>query len=107
MIFVSYQVAGTMGQRVQSGMRSAQIYSQEGKLEVINIELGINTVNGFSGHSDRRQLLNYVRRLRPQPRRVFVIHGEESKTENIARTLSKLRGVRGYAPRLLDTFSLA
>ena len=107
LIFVSYQVAGTMGQRVQSGMRSAQIYSQEGKLEVINIELGINTVNGFSGHSDRRQLLNYVRRLRPQPRRVFVIHGEESKTENIARTLSKLRGVRGYAPRLLDTFSLA
>jgi KH/beta-lactamase-domain protein len=106
LIFVSYQVAGTMGQRVQSGMGSAQIYSQEGKLEVINIEMGINTVNGFSGHSDRRQLLNYVRRLRPQPRRVFVIHGEESKAENIARTVNKLRGVRGYAPRLLDTFSL-
>ena len=107
MIFVSYQVKGTMGHRVQSGMGSAQMYNQNGKLEVINIEMSIHTVHGFSGHSDRRQLINYVRRLRPQPKRVFVVHGEESKCENLARTVSKMRGVRGHAPRLLDTFRLA
>lgn len=107
LIFVSYQVKGTMGHRVQSGMGSAQMYNQNGKLEVINIEMSIHTVHGFSGHSDRRQLINYVRRLRPQPKRVFVVHGEESKCENLARTLSKMRGVRGHAPRLLDTFRLA
>ena len=107
MIFVSYQVTGTMGQRVQSGMGSAQVYNQEGKLEVINIDMSVHTVEGFSGHSDRRQLVNYVRRLRPQPKRVFVVHGEESKCENLARTVSKMRGVRGHAPRLLDTFRLA
>lgn len=107
LIFVSYQVTGTMGQRVQSGMGSAQMYNQNGKLEVINIEMSTHTVHGFSGHSDRRQLVNYVRRLRPQPKRVFVVHGEESKCENLARTVSKMRGVRGHAPRLLDTFRLA
>ncbi|MBN2335004.1 beta-CASP ribonuclease aCPSF1 [Candidatus Bathyarchaeota archaeon] len=107
MIFVSYQVAGTMGQRVQSGMGSAQIYNRDGKMEVINIEMSTHTVQGFSGHSDRRQLINYVRRLRPQPKRVFLVHGEESKCENMARTISKMRGVRGHAPRLLDTFRLA
>jgi len=106
-IFVSYQVTGTMGQRVQSGMGSAQVYNQEGKLEVINIDMSVHTVEGFSGHSDRRQLVNYVRRLRPQPKRVFVVHGEESKCENLARAVSKMRGVRGHAPRLLDTFRLA
>jgi KH/beta-lactamase-domain protein len=106
-IFVSYQVNGTMGQRIQSGMGSAQLYNQEGKMEVINIELSTHQVQGFSGHSDRRQLMNYVRRLRPQPRRVFIVHGEESKCENLARSVSRLRGVRGKAPRLLDTFRLA
>jgi KH/beta-lactamase-domain protein len=106
-IFVSYQVAGTMGQRVQSGLSSAQLYNQEGKIEVINIALSIHTISGFSGHSDRRQLINYVRRLRPQPRKVFVVHGEESKCENLARTISRRRDTRGYSPRLLDTFSLA
>lgn len=106
-IFVSYQVAGTMGQRVQSGMQSAQLYDRDGKMKIINVALSTHTVNGFSGHSDRRQLLNYVRRLRPQPRRVFVVHGEESKCETLARTLSRQRGIRGIAPRLLDTYSLA
>jgi predicted metal-dependent RNase len=106
-IFVSYQVNGTMGQRIQSGMGSAQLYNQEGKMEVINIELSTHQVQGFSGHSDRRQLMNYVRRLRPQPRRVFIVHGEESKCENLARSVSRLRGVRGKAPKLLDTFRLA
>ena len=107
LIFVSYQVTGTMGQRVQSGMGSAQLYNKDGKMEIINIDMSIHTVQGFSGHSDRRQLVNYVRRLRPQPKRVFVVHGEESKCEDFARTVSKMRRVRGYAPRLLDTFRLA
>lgn len=107
LIFVSYQVAGTMGQRIQSGMGSVQLYNRDGKLEVINVGMETHTVQGFSGHSDRRQLMNYVRRLRPQPRRVFVVHGEESKCEHMARSISKLRGTRGYAPSLLDTFSLA
>jgi len=106
-IFVSYQVTGTMGQRVQSGMGSAQLYNRDGKMEVINIDMSTHTVHGFSGHSDRRQLVNYVRRLRPQPKRVFVVHGEESKCEHLARTVSRMRRVRGTAPRLLDTFRLA
>ncbi|NIP37410.1 MAG: beta-CASP ribonuclease aCPSF1, partial [Thermoplasmata archaeon] len=72
-----------------------------------NVRLGIHTIEGFSGHSDRRQLLNYVRKLRPTPRRVFFVHGEESKCDDMARTVSRFRGVRGFAPNLLETFLLA
>lgn len=106
-IFVSYQVTGTMGQRIQSGLGSAQIYNRDGKMEIINIEMSTYTIQGFSGHSDRKQLINYLRRIRPQPKRVFVVHGEESKCENLSRSISRLRGVRGIAPSLLDTYRLA
>jgi len=106
LIFVSYQVAGTMGQRVQSGMESAQVYGSDGKMQIINIALKTFTVQGFSGHSDRRQLLNYVKRTRPSPKGVYVVHGEESKCINLARTISRFRGIKGYSPRLLDTFAL-
>jgi KH/beta-lactamase-domain protein len=105
--FVSYQVAGTMGQRLQAGMGSAQMYNHDSKLEIINVGMQIYTVEGFSGHSDWRQLVNFVRRLRPQPKRVFVVHGEESKCENMARMVSKNRGVHGIAPENLDTFVLS
>jgi hypothetical protein len=93
LIFVSYQVNGTMGQRIQSGMGSAQLYNRQGKMEVVNIGMENYTIEGFSGHSDRRQLVNYVKRLRPRPKRVYVVHGEESKCENLVRTLGRLRGI--------------
>ena len=107
LIFVSYQVTGTLGQRLQAGMRSVQTFNREGKMEITNVRLGIHTVEGFSGHSDRRQLLNYVRKLRPTPRRVFFVHGEESKCDDMARTVSRFRGVRGFSPNMLETFLLA
>ncbi len=106
LIFVSYQVTGTMGQRLQSGLRSVQTFNSNGKMEVINVRMGAHTVEGFSGHSDRSQLLNYVRKMRPTPRRVFLVHGEESKCENMTRTISRFRGVKAYAPSLLETFRL-
>ncbi len=107
LIFVSYQVNGTQGQRIQAGMRSVQTFNRDGKMEVTNVLLSTHTIEGFSGHSDRNQLVNYVRKMRPTPRRVFFVHGEESKCDNMARTISRLRGVRGIAPRMLETFRLA
>jgi KH/beta-lactamase-domain protein len=107
LVFVSYQVAGTQGRRIQSGMRSLQTFNRDGKMEVTNIRLTTHTIEGFSGHSDRKQLVNYVRKIRPKPRRVFVVHGEESKCHNLARSVSRLRGVRGHIPDLLETFRLA
>ena len=107
LIFVSYQVTGTQGQRLQAGMRSVQTFNRNGKMEVTNVRLSTHTIEGFSGHSDRRQLLNYVRKLRPTPRRVFFVHGEESKCDDMARTVNRFRGVRGFSPNLLETFRLA
>jgi predicted metal-dependent RNase len=107
LIFVSYQVTGTQGNRIQAGQRSVQTFNRDGKMEVTNVKLGTHTIEGFSGHSDRKQLLNYVRRIRPTPRRVFFVHGEETKCDNMARTVSKQRGVRGLSPRMLETFRLA
>jgi len=107
LIFVSYQVAGTLGRRIQSGLRSVQTMNSEGKLEVINVEMQVYTVEGFSGHSDRRQLLSYVKRIRPTPKRVLIVHGEESKCESMVRALSRFRGLEVYAPRLLETSRLA
>ena len=107
LIFVSYQVNGTLGQRLQSGLKSVQTFGGNGKMEIINVQMGMYTVEGFSGHSDRRQLINYVRKMHPTPKRVFFVHGEESKCESMVETFSRFKGVQAYAPELLETFRLA
>ncbi|MGQ9679433.1 MAG: beta-CASP ribonuclease aCPSF1 [Candidatus Bathyarchaeia archaeon] len=107
LIFVSYQVAGTLGQRLQSGLKSVQVFGSNGKIEIINVEMGMYTIEGFSGHSDKRQLVNYVRKIHPAPKRIFFVHGEEPKCLNMVQTFAKTRGLQAYAPDIFETFRLS
>ncbi|MHC1564020.1 MAG: beta-CASP ribonuclease aCPSF1 [Candidatus Hecatellaceae archaeon] len=105
-ILVSYQIEGTLGRRLQSGMRDVTMINHEGKVEVINVKLRVESVEGFSGHSDRSQLLNYVKRLNPRPHRVVVGHGEKSKCLDLSSTVERMFKISSDAPENLETLRL-
>ncbi|MCH7940750.1 MAG: beta-CASP ribonuclease aCPSF1, partial [Thaumarchaeota archaeon] len=75
-LFVSYQVNGTLGRRVLDGSKQVSLMGKEGKVQVVNINCSIEKLDGFSGHSDYNQLISFVHKLRPKLRRVLVNHGE-------------------------------
>ncbi|MFB3114141.1 MAG: beta-CASP ribonuclease aCPSF1, partial [Nitrosopumilaceae archaeon] len=64
-LFVSYQVNGTLGRRVLDGSKQVSLMGKEGKVQVVNINCGIEKLDGFSGHSDYNQLISFVHKLRP------------------------------------------
>jgi KH/beta-lactamase-domain protein len=105
-IFVSYQIEGTMGRRIQKGVGEVTMMDNEGKMVAISVKMGVNTVEGFSGHSDRRQLVNYLTHLSPKPERIFVVHGEKQKTLNFGNFLDNKAGVNTFVPSTLETFRL-
>ena len=105
-IFVSYQIDGTMGSRVQKGMGDVPIINSNGKMEVMKVEMQVESVRGFSGHSDRRQLTNYIRRLRPKPERIIVLHGEKSKSISMANLFQRKYKVEALVPKVLETIKL-
>ncbi len=105
LIFVSYQAEGSLGRRIQRGER--EIMFVEGtKSEVLKLNCDIATFEGFSGHSDRRQLLSFVSRCDPRPRRIILNHGEASRTLDLASTLYKKFRIETSAPRNLDAVRL-
>jgi predicted metal-dependent RNase len=67
----------------------------------------VETCDGFSGHSDRKQLMDYFRRLHPKPKTVFVGHGDETKCIEFASTLRKKFGITALVPQNLETIRLA
>lgn len=89
LMFVSYQGEGTLGRRIQKGWKEIQMRNREGKTTVVPVNLQVETVEGFSGHSDRKQILNFVKRVQPHPERVLTCHGEASKCLNLASTIHK------------------
>ncbi len=105
-IFVSYQIEGTMGRRVQKGLTEAPIINSDGKIEVMKVNLQVESIEGFSGHSDRRQLINYIRRVKPKPERIIVVHGEKSKCLSMANLFQRKYKVETIAPEVLETVKL-
>ncbi|HID20132.1 MAG TPA: beta-CASP ribonuclease aCPSF1, partial [Methanophagales archaeon] len=105
LIFVGYQVEGTLGRRIQKGWIEIQL-SADGKMENIKMEMEISTIDGFSGHSDRNQLLEYVKRIRPLPSKVICMHGENNKCMALASGIHKKFNMETSAPMNLETLRL-
>ena len=105
-LFVSYQVNGTLGRRVLDGSKQATMLGKEGKVEVVSINCGVEKLDGFSGHSDYNQLMSFVQRLRPKLRRVLVNHGERKKSENLAMNIRRMYKVPAHYPQVQEAIKL-
>ena len=105
-IFVSYQIEGTMGRRIQKGLTEAPVINSDGKIEVMKVNLQVESIEGFSGHSDRRQLVNYIRRVKPKPERIIVVHGEKTKCLSLANLFQRKYKVETIVPEVLETVKL-
>ena len=105
-LFVSYQVNGTLGRRVMDGARQVTIMGKEGKVEVVTINCGTEKLEGFSGHSDYNQLMSYVQRLRPKLRRVLVNHGERRKSQNLSSSINRMFRVTTHYPQVQEAIRL-
>lgn len=106
LIFVSYQIEGTLGRRIQKGLTEVSMVNSEGKIEIVKVNLNVLTIEGFSGHSDRRQLISYIRRVSPKLERVIVCHGERAKSLSIASILRSRYKINSEVPSLLETIRL-
>ncbi len=102
LIFVGYQAPGSIGNQIQNGARSVDL--PDGK--TVDINLDVETVNGFSAHSDRQQLLNYVGNLPNKPRKIICNHGEKSVSFDLSSTLHKMHDIDTEAPPNIEMIRL-
>ncbi|MFH0713245.1 MAG: MBL fold metallo-hydrolase RNA specificity domain-containing protein, partial [Candidatus Micrarchaeota archaeon] len=106
LIFVGYQGASSLGRKIQMGSKEVPLLNDKNKLDSLKINFQVESADAFSGHSDRLQLISYVRALRPKPLRILTVHGEESKCDDLSRSLSRIIHVESRAPMDLDTTRL-
>jgi len=105
-IFVSYQIEGTLGRRVQKGINEVTMIDNEGKMTVVKVRMRVESIEGFSGHSDRKQIMTYITNLKPKPERIIVCHGEKAKILSIANLIEKKIGIPTITPSIMETTRL-
>lgn len=95
-IFVGYQAQGTPGRAIQTYGPQGGYVVLEGKRYPITA--AIHTLSGYSAHADQQNLLNFVRRMRRRPARVYLVHGDD-RAKKILRT--KLKQSNGNGMQIM------
>lgn len=106
LLFVGYQSSTSLGRKIQQGVSEVALTSPNGKTEMVKVNLEIKSIEGFSGHSDRHQLMSFVRKLKGAPSKVFTIHGDHAKTVDFSKSIGAMLHCHAYAPQNLESFRL-
>ena len=101
LVFTCYQGEGSLGRRIQRGEREIVFRSGQ-KEEVVQIKMDVSKIE-ISQHSDRRQLMNFVYKCSPRPKRVIINHGENSRCLDLSSSIHKQYRIETTAPRNLET----
>jgi len=104
-IFECYQAAGSLGRQVQEGAKELSL-GQEFGAERITVKMQVETLSGLSAHSGRTELMQYVSRMNPKPKKIIINHGEASKCLDLASSLYRAYNVETNVPKNLETIRL-
>lgn len=92
-LFVGYQAVGTLGRRLLDGETNVKIFG-----EPIEVRARIESLHGVSGHADMNGLLRWLEGFKTPLERVFVVHGEDTVTDEFAATVEEKFGYQTFAP---------
>ncbi len=83
-VFVGFAAGGTLARRIIDGAKEVGIFSRD-----VPVRARIYTINGFSAHADRQQLLAWHEQTGAA--RTFLVHGEETAMRSFAAGLGSSR----------------
>ncbi len=93
LLFVGYQVTGSMGRRILDGVKSVKIYGEE-----VPVRCRIKEISAYSAHADQGQLLDWLKPLRFSLKKVFVVQGEEGSSEVLAAKIRDNYAIQTVVP---------
>lgn len=100
-VFVGYQAEGTLGRILKDGAKKVKLLGDE-----IAVEAEVHSIEGFSGHTDRKGLLNWIRGFKKIPNNIFIVHGEKESTLGLAQAIEENFNIKTTIPTLNSIYEL-
>ncbi len=101
-LIVGWQAPNTLGRRIVERQPKVKIFGEEYQLKA-----EVATINGFSAHADRSELLEWTGHFKKRPSQTFIVHGEEEASLAFAEALGKEQGLKNvHVPELGQHFTV-
>ncbi|MFH1915691.1 MAG: beta-CASP ribonuclease aCPSF1 [Nanoarchaeota archaeon] len=104
LVFTCYQGEQSLGRRIQRGVRELNFKNGQ-KVETIMLNMEVSRIE-VSAHSDRTELMNFIQRCTPRPKKVIINHGESARCLDFASSIHKTFRIETVAPRNLDVIRI-
>ena len=101
MVFVGFQVGGTLGRRIVDGAPTVKVFGEE-----FEMNAQVDTLGGFSAHSDQRDLRYWLRSFGHSPRMIFITHGEEEVALKFAENIQQELKINTTVPEMGEIVEL-
>ncbi len=101
-VFIGYQAKNTLGRKIKDGEKSVRIFGEE-----IGVKCNVYSIEGFSSHADQKGLLEWIGSLKTKPKKVFLVHGEETAQKELSVLLKEKLGVPNEIAEFGQTIELS
>ena len=98
-VFVGYQAKGTLGRRIKDGAKKVKIFGED-----IKIKAQIHVLEGFSGHADQVELIQWIKNFKKKPKKIFLVHGEQEALEALYDLIQNDLDLQAIIPQLGEKF---
>ena len=102
-LFIGYQVEGTLGRKILDGAKEVSIFGQ-----IIPVNCQVKAIGGYSAHADQNMLTEWIKSaaIGGKLKNVFVVQGEEDSANALAERIKKDIGVTAIVPSQNESFEL-
>ena len=94
-VFVGYQAQGTLGRRIKEGKKLVKLFGEE-----IQVNAKIYSLDGFSGHADKEEIMWWLKGFIDKPKKIFIVHGEEEASQEMSKIIEEELNIPNYIPEL-------
>ena len=102
-LFVGYQVQGSLGRRILDGEKEVKIFGEK-----IAVNCQIRAIGGYSAHADQTMLLKWIESAGSggNLKKVFVVQGEEDSSKILAEKTKTDLKIDAVVPSQGESFAL-
>jgi len=93
LVIVGFQAKGTTGRKIVDGAKQVKVFREN-----VAVRAKVFTIGGFSAHADQKEILEWIGHFESNPR-VFVVHGEATASEALAKKIEETFGLVVHVPR--------
>ncbi len=100
-LFVGYQVPGSLGREIKDGARKVEILGKK-----VLVKAGVENIDAYSAHRDLDGLVDFVVHTADTVEKVFVVMGEPKSSAFLTQRLRDYIGVDALMPQKGETIEI-